>query len=88
MELYQRIEQLIGKKLPLYKTEEDEVMTLQERVSEALRCSKMEMKDLAEKKSKSGKRKMNRDDDDDTEESRGVRKRLKGKFNKKIKKKH
>lgn len=41
VELYQRIEHLIGKQLPLYKTEEDEVMVLQERVAEAQRVAKM-----------------------------------------------
>lgn len=41
VELYQRIEQLIGKQLPLYKTEEDEVMILQERVAEAQRVAKL-----------------------------------------------
>jgi ATP-dependent RNA helicase DDX47/RRP3 len=41
VELYQRIEYLIGKQLPLYKTEEEEVMVLQERVSEAQRVAKM-----------------------------------------------
>lgn len=41
VELYQRIEHLIGKKLPLYKTEEEEVMCLQERVDEARRVAKM-----------------------------------------------
>lgn len=41
VELYQRIEQLIEKTLPLYKTEEDEVMILQERVAEAQRIAKM-----------------------------------------------
>ena len=41
MELFQRIEQLIGKKLPVYKTEEEEVMMLQERVTEAQRFAKM-----------------------------------------------
>ncbi|XP_044253048.1 probable ATP-dependent RNA helicase DDX47 [Tribolium madens] len=77
VELYQRIEQLIGKQLPLYKTEEDEVMVLQERVAESQRLAKMEMKDLTEKK---GKRKKNDGggDDDDTEGATGVRKRLKG----------
>lgn len=40
VELYQRIEQLISKQLPLYHTEEDEVMLLQERVSEAQRIAK------------------------------------------------
>lgn len=41
VELYQRIEQLISKQLPLYPTEEEEVMLLQERVSEAQRIAKM-----------------------------------------------
>lgn len=41
IELYQRIEQLIGKKLPLYQVEDEEVMCLQERVSEAQRLAKM-----------------------------------------------
>ena len=41
VELYQRIENLIDKKLPLYKTEEDEVMLLMERVNEAQRYAKM-----------------------------------------------
>lgn len=41
VELYQRIEHLIGKQLELYKTEEEEVMLLQERVAEAQRVAKM-----------------------------------------------
>lgn len=41
VELYQRIEQLIGKKLPLYRTVEEEVLALMERVSEAQRHAKM-----------------------------------------------
>lgn len=87
VELYQRIEHLIGKQLPLYKTEEDEVMVLQERVAEAQRVAKMEMKDL--EGGKKGKRKG--DDDDDTEEAAGFRKRIKpggkkGKFKGKNKK--
>lgn len=82
--MYQRIEQLIGKQLPLYKTEEDEVMVLQERVAEAQRIAKMEMKDLTDKK---GKRKNVDGDDDDTETATGVRKRLKTGGKKKSKKK-
>ncbi|XP_012261933.2 probable ATP-dependent RNA helicase DDX47 [Athalia rosae] len=81
VELYQRIEQLISKELPLYETQEDEVMVLQERVSEAQRIIKMEMKDIEDNK-KSGKgkkRKGGGDDEDDTEQSMGVRKRVKGK---------
>lgn len=41
VELFQRIEQLIGKRLPLYLTVEEEVMALMERVSEAQRHAKM-----------------------------------------------
>lgn len=41
VELYQRIEQLISKQLPLWPMEEAEVMLLQERVSEAQRIVKM-----------------------------------------------
>jgi len=41
VELFQRIEHLIGKKLPLYQTEEEEVMMLMERVTEAQRYARM-----------------------------------------------
>ncbi|XP_044730170.1 probable ATP-dependent RNA helicase DDX47 [Chrysoperla carnea] len=75
VELYQRIEHLIGKQLPLYQTEEDEVMILQERVAEAQRMAKMDMKDVGDKK---GKKRNVDGDEDDTEEATGVRKRLKG----------
>ncbi|GLV32961.1 porthos [Carabus blaptoides fortunei] len=75
VELYQRIEQLIGKELALYKTEDEEVMVLQERVAEAQRVAKMEMKDLTDKK---GGKRRKADVDDDTEETTGVRKRIKG----------
>lgn len=78
VELYQRIEHLIGKQLPLYPTEEEEVLVLQERVAEAQRIAKVEMKDLEEKKGR-GKRKRGDGEDDDMEDSRGVRQRLKGK---------
>lgn len=40
VELYQRIEFLIGKKLPAYRTQENEVMALQERVADAQRVAK------------------------------------------------
>ncbi|KAK6187852.1 hypothetical protein SNE40_005786 [Patella caerulea] len=73
VELYQRIEHLIGKKLPLYKTEEEEVMVLMERVSEAQRLAKLDMADLGKK------RKGNKGDIDDTEDSMGVRKQNKKK---------
>lgn len=41
VELFQRIETLIGKKLPAFPTQEDEVMMLVERVSEAQRFARM-----------------------------------------------
>lgn len=41
MELFQRIEELVGKKMPMFKTEEEEVMQLQERVAEAQRIASM-----------------------------------------------
>merc|ERR1719367_2232291 len=56
VELYQRIEQLLGKKLPLYPSVEEEVMLLGERVAEALRLAKTEMKELDDKKGSKGKK--------------------------------
>merc|ERR1719347_447565 len=87
VELYQRIEHLLGKKLPLYPTVEQEVMLLGERVAEAARLAKTELKEIEDKK-KRGKRK--RGDNQDTEEGMGVSDRLGGgnrKLNKKFGKK-
>lgn len=49
VELYQRIESLIGKKLPLFETEEDHVMLLNERVCEAQRIAKQELVEASHK---------------------------------------
>ncbi|XP_074647196.1 putative ATP-dependent RNA helicase DDX47 [Tubulanus polymorphus] len=76
VELYQRIEHLIGKTLPLYDTNEEEVMLLMERVSEAQRIAKMEMSETFGKKAA---KRTKSDEADDTEESSGVRKKLKKK---------
>lgn len=76
VELYQRIEHLIGKKLPLYKTEEQDVMCLQERVSEAQRSARMHIKEIDES-SKKKKRKKIDFDNDDMEGAVGIRKRIK-----------
>ncbi|CAG5127809.1 unnamed protein product [Candidula unifasciata] len=76
IELYKRIEELIKKQLPLYQTEEEEVMQLVERVSEAQRLTKIEMKDAEEKKIAARKRKRGLDNIDDTEEASGVRKKF------------
>uniref|UniRef100_A0A3P9I9H2 Probable ATP-dependent RNA helicase DDX47 n=1 Tax=Oryzias latipes TaxID=8090 RepID=A0A3P9I9H2_ORYLA len=75
VELFQRIESLIGKKLPAFPTQEEEVMMLVERVSEAQRFARVEMKEQGEKR----KRPRGRDgDEDDTEQASGVRKKVKG----------
>ncbi|KAL1140488.1 hypothetical protein AAG570_000420, partial [Ranatra chinensis] len=89
VELYQRIEQLIGKKLPLYGTDSDQVLCMEERVSEARRTALMQMKDLNEKKGKKRKKGGGGfgDMDDDTETAMGMRKRLYGKPQKKNHKK-
>ncbi|KAG5683922.1 hypothetical protein PVAND_013180 [Polypedilum vanderplanki] len=74
VELYQRIEHLLGKQLPLFKTEEDEVMALQERVGEAQRTAKLELKDIEDKRG--SKTRIKNLDDDDTEQFNGARKRI------------
>ena len=50
VELFQRIEHLIGKQLPVYKTQDEEVMVLQERVGEAQRLAKIQIKEMDDKK--------------------------------------
>jgi len=50
IELYQRIEFLIGKQLTQYITHEDEVMLLQERVSEADRQARAQIKEIDDEK--------------------------------------
>merc|ERR1711931_363660 len=65
VELYQRIEQLIEKKLPLYPTVEEEVLLLGERVIEAQRLAKMEMAEGDKKKKKRKKYGEDGDDDED-----------------------
>ncbi|KAI9562499.1 hypothetical protein GHT06_009937 [Daphnia sinensis] len=80
VELYQRIEHLLGKKLPLYGLEESDVMSLQERVAEAQRVAKMDLRELEDKGQggvRGGRKKKTFDDgNDDTEMSSGVRKRV------------
>ncbi|CAG7896003.1 unnamed protein product [Brassica rapa] len=61
LEWYLQIEKLIGKKLPEYPAEEDEVLSLLERVSEAKKLSAMNMKE-------SGGRNKRRGEDDEESE--------------------
>uniref|UniRef100_A0A8C4VMK9 Probable ATP-dependent RNA helicase DDX47 n=2 Tax=Gopherus evgoodei TaxID=1825980 RepID=A0A8C4VMK9_9SAUR len=74
VELFQRIEHLIGKKLPVFPTQEEEVMMLTERVAEAQRCARMELREQGERK----KRSRDEANDDDTEGATGVRKKVAG----------
>jgi len=76
VELYQRIEHLLGKKLPIYPVEESEVLLLSERVMEANRMAKIELKEMEEKR-KSGK-KRRKTDIEDAEESMGIIDRISG----------
>lgn len=77
VELFQRIEQLLGKKLPLYPSVEEEVMLLGERVAEALRLAKTEMKELDDKKGSKGKKRKG-GAEQDTEEGLGISDRIGG----------
>ncbi|KAG9462990.1 hypothetical protein GDO78_022657, partial [Eleutherodactylus coqui] len=80
VELFQRIEHLIGKKLPAFQTQEEEVMMLNERVSEAQRFARIELREHGEKK-----KRPREEEADDAEGSLGVRKKVAGgKFKKKI----
>lgn len=78
VELYKRIEELLSRQLPLFTTEEQEVMQLAERVAEAQRFTRIEMKD-AEENRKSARKKKRGQEDEDTEEASGVRKKFKNK---------
>ena len=52
VELYQRIEHLIGKKLEAHPCDEAQVMTLLERVSDAQRTAMSQLRELTENKKK------------------------------------
>ena len=71
VELIQRIEAVIGKKMELWPTDADEIALLRERVDEASRVATNELKDLARsghmtkrrRDDGGGKDDMDRDDD-------------------------
>uniref|UniRef100_A0A2K6V6F6 RNA helicase n=1 Tax=Saimiri boliviensis boliviensis TaxID=39432 RepID=A0A2K6V6F6_SAIBB len=75
VELFQRIEHLIGKKLPVFPTQDDEVMMLTERVAEAQRFARMELREHGEKKKRPRE---DAGDNDDTEGAIGVRNKVAG----------
>lgn len=61
VELLQRIEEVTGKKMDLYETEAEDIAALKERVGEAARAAKAEMKD-SEQNGKGKGRKRQRED--------------------------
>ncbi len=67
VEVYQRLEGLLGKKLPECKLEEETVLVLLERVNEAQRLATRELKEQLAATKQTGRRK--RRSDDDMEES-------------------
>ncbi|XWS27555.1 hypothetical protein CRYUN_Cryun26dG0126000 [Craigia yunnanensis] len=80
LEWYLQIEKLIGKKLPEYPAQEEEVLLLLESVTEAKRLSQMKLKEIGGTR----KRKGRDDDDEDIERYLGVKgKSSKKKFKKK-----
>ncbi|XP_075429976.1 putative ATP-dependent RNA helicase DDX47 isoform X1 [Ascaphus truei] len=80
VELFQRIEHLIGKKLPAFPTQEEEVMMLNERVSEAQRFARIELREHGDKRKRPREQPA-----EDTEGSSHMRKKVKGgKFKKKM----
>lgn len=83
IELYQRIEFLIGKQLPQYKTQEDEVMLLLERVNEADRQARIQMKEIEDEKKDNRRRgkKKDRQKDEDRTETKSPNKKRKREFN-------
>lgn len=70
VEVYQRLEGLLGQKLPQYKLDEETVLVLLERVSEAQRLATRELKEQQEALRRGRKGKKGRGGDDDGEEGR------------------
>ncbi|ORX58049.1 DEAD-domain-containing protein [Hesseltinella vesiculosa] len=68
VELIQRVEMDLGRKLDTYPLEKDDVMLLQDRVGEAQRVATLEMKERGGSRGKRGKKDEEDDDDDDREE--------------------
>lgn len=84
LEWYIQIEKLIGKKLPEYPAEEEEVLLLLERVAEAKRISQMKIKESGGKK----KRRGGDDGDEEIDRYMGVKNgKVSGKLSKKPKRK-
>ncbi len=82
IELYQRIEFLIGKQLPQYVTHEDEVMLLLERVNEGDRQARIQMREMEDdRKDHRQKRKKKEKQNDDLDEMKPSNKKRKHEYN-------
>ena len=83
IELYQRIEYLIGKQLPQYVVHEDEVMLLLERVNEADRQARIQIKDVEDDKKDHRQRRKRKEKQDggDASEAKSPKKKRKNEFN-------
>ncbi|KAJ2161210.1 ribosomal RNA processing protein [Coemansia sp. RSA 552] len=75
VELLQRIEQVIGKKLDQFPNEKDSILLLQERVNEAQRMAILELKEIQATRGKGKKRGR---DDNDRDSSRNDSRKAKG----------
>jgi ATP-dependent RNA helicase DDX47/RRP3 len=81
VELIQRIEFLVGKKMDLWPVDNEEIALLQERVAEAGRMAAIELKDQEKGKKRKGEHRAGRDDmdrDDDVVEAGVPKKKKRG----------
>lgn len=62
VDVYQRLEATLGKKLDEYNVDKEEVMILSQRVGEALREAMLRMRELEEKRNKRGGNRRNKED--------------------------
>ena len=72
VEVYQRLETLLGTKLPEYKTDEETVLVLAERVSEAQRLATRELKEQLSARDTGGRRKRRGTGENKSEEIEGL----------------
>ncbi|GMF35301.1 unnamed protein product [Phytophthora lilii] len=77
VELYQRIEHLLGTKLDAYPCEEETVLVMSERVNEAQRIATIEMKEAAANGTGTKRGRYSRDEDDEGDDEEGGEKRYK-----------
>lgn len=77
IELFQRIEQLVGKKMPEFPHDEASVMVLAERVTEAMRLAVGQIKEGTRRKDGKGKRPAPSDSTQTFKKRKGVQKKKK-----------